>query len=68
MTTMTTIGFIGLGIMGKPMAGHLIKGGHRLFLHSRSGVPADLIELGGVQAGHLDINLHRAPRLRSEAG
>ncbi|WP_442512591.1 2-hydroxy-3-oxopropionate reductase [Nitrosomonas oligotropha] len=47
MTTMTTIGFIGLGIMGKPMAGHLIKGGHRLFLHSRSGVPAELVELGG---------------------
>ena len=45
---MATIGFIGLGIMGKPMAGHLIKGGHTLFLHSRSGVPADLLALGGV--------------------
>ena len=44
---MANIGFIGLGIMGKPMAGHLIKGGHRLFLQSRSGVPADLIALGG---------------------
>ena len=44
---MANIGFIGLGIMGKPMAGHLIKGGHSLFLHSRSGVPADLIALGG---------------------
>ena len=28
------IGFIGLGIMGKPMALNLIKGGHTLFLHS----------------------------------
>lgn len=45
---MATIGFIGLGIMGKPMAGHLIKGGHTLFLHSRSGVSADLLALGGV--------------------
>ncbi len=45
---MAAIGFIGLGIMGKPMAGHLIKGGHTLFLHSRSGVPADLLALGGV--------------------
>ncbi len=45
---MATIGFIGLGIMGKPMAGHLIKGGHALFLHSRSGVPAELLALGGV--------------------
>mgnify|MGYP001765422654 FL=1 len=45
---MAAIGFIGLGIMGKPMAGHLIKGGHTLFLHSRSGVPAELLALGGV--------------------
>ena len=30
----------GSGIMGAPMAGHLIKGGHRVHLHSRSGVPA----------------------------
>lgn len=44
---MKNIGFIGLGIMGKPMAGHLIKAGHRLFLHSRSGVPEELIEQGG---------------------
>ena len=41
------IGFIGLGIMGKPMAGHLIKGGHTLFLYSRSGVPDELIAMGG---------------------
>ena len=41
------VGFIGLGIMGTPMAGHLIKGGHTLFLHSRSGVPAALLEAGG---------------------
>lgn len=41
------IGFIGLGIMGKPMAGHLINGGHTLFLHSRSGVPQELLEQGG---------------------
>ncbi|PZP55067.1 MAG: 2-hydroxy-3-oxopropionate reductase, partial [Azospira oryzae] len=31
------VGFIGLGIMGKPMALNLIKGGHALFAHSRSG-------------------------------
>src|SRR5215207_2067773 len=42
------VGFIGLGIMGRPMAGHLIKGGHELFLHSRSGAPSDLLEAGGV--------------------
>src|SRR3954464_10786804 len=31
-----TIGFIGLGVMGKPMAGHLITAGHQLFVHNRS--------------------------------
>jgi 2-hydroxy-3-oxopropionate reductase len=44
---MSNIGFIGLGIMGKPMAANLIKGGHTLFLHSRSGVPQELSGSGG---------------------
>jgi 2-hydroxy-3-oxopropionate reductase len=44
---MSNIGFIGLGIMGKPMAQNLIKGGHTLFLNSRSGVPAELTAAGG---------------------
>jgi 2-hydroxy-3-oxopropionate reductase len=43
---MSSIGFIGLGIMGKPMALNLIKGGHTLFLHSRSGVPQELTDAG----------------------
>ena len=34
------IGFIGLGVMGAPMAGHLIKGGHKVRLSSRRGAPA----------------------------
>jgi len=42
------IGFIGLGIMGSPMAGQLIKGGHRVHLHSRSGVPQPLVDAGGI--------------------
>jgi len=45
------VGFIGLGIMGKPMAGHLLKGGHELHLHSRSGVPQELIEAGAKAWG-----------------
>ena len=44
---MSNIGFIGLGIMGKPMAANLIKGGHTLQLHSRSGVPLELTTAGG---------------------
>ncbi len=45
------VGFVGLGIMGKPMAAHLIKGGHKLFLSSRSGVPDDLTKAGGTACG-----------------
>ena len=44
---MSNIGFIGLGIMGRPMAANLIKGGHTLHLHSRSGVPQELTAAGG---------------------
>ena len=33
------IGFIGLGIMGAPMAGHLLAAGHTLFVRTRSKVP-----------------------------
>ena len=40
MTTPTlTIGFIGLGIMGAPMAGHLLKAGHPLFIYSHGKLP-----------------------------
>ena len=42
------LGFIGLGIMGAPMAGHLIAGGHTVYLHTRSQVPAALLEAGGL--------------------
>lgn len=42
------IGFIGLGIMGAPMAGHLIAGGHQAFVQTRSKVPAVLIEAGAT--------------------
>ena len=33
------IGFIGLGIMGTPMASHLIKAGHQLFVYTRGKLP-----------------------------
>ncbi len=42
------IGFIGLGIMGVPMARHLMAAGHTLFLKSRRSVPADLQGAGGI--------------------
>jgi NAD binding domain of 6-phosphogluconate dehydrogenase len=49
---MADIGFIGLGIMGTPMALNLKKGGHQLFLFSRSGVKdRALLEDGGTACG-----------------
>jgi len=40
---MTEIGFIGLGIMGKPMAGHLLKAGHTVYVYDI--VPEAVAEL-----------------------
>ncbi len=42
------IGFVGLGIMGAPMAGQLIKAGHQVFLYSIPSVPQDLVVAGGL--------------------
>jgi len=43
----SNIGFIGLGIMGKPMAQNLLKAGHRLVVHSLDPEPvAELVEAG----------------------
>ena len=47
-TTAQKIGFIGLGIMGAPMAGHLRAAGHDLVVHTRSQVPQALREAGAV--------------------
>ena len=44
---MAKIGFVGLGIMGSPMAAHLIKAGHEVSLFSFPSVPADLVKAGG---------------------
>ncbi len=44
---MSKIGFIGLGIMGRPMAGHLQKDGHELFLHDIQDLPKELLDGGG---------------------
>lgn len=44
---MSKIGFVGLGIMGTPMAGHLIQAGHEVYLYSLPSIPAALVEAGG---------------------
>ena len=57
------VGFIGLGIMGRSMAGHLLAAGHRLHVYNRSRDKADeLVARGaiwqatpGEVAAHADI-------------
>src|SRR3954470_3959024 len=49
---MDTIGFIGLGLMGRPMAKNLLKAGYPLVVHSRSQGPVeDLVSVGAARAG-----------------
>jgi 2-hydroxy-3-oxopropionate reductase len=42
------LGFVGLGIMGTPMVMNLIKGGHVLFVNTRSKVPQELVDAGAT--------------------
>ena len=43
-STSLKIGFIGLGIMGAPMAGHLFKAGHQLFVYTLGKMPQEIAE------------------------
>ncbi len=49
---MSKIGFIGLGIMGAPMAANLLKAGHTLFAHTRRHVPSELTAAGAIACDH----------------
>ena len=42
------IGFIGLGIMGAPMAGHLVSAGHEVFINTRSKIPEELANTSAI--------------------
>jgi 2-hydroxy-3-oxopropionate reductase len=46
------LGFIGLGIMGSPMASHLVNAGHEVFIHTRSKVPTDLANSKAIQCAN----------------
>ncbi|MDB5936079.1 MAG: 2-hydroxy-3-oxopropionate reductase, partial [Massilia sp.] len=45
---MSKIGFIGLGIMGVPMAANLLKGGHQLYAHDHKPLPVELAAHGAI--------------------
>ena len=49
MSKQLKLGFVGLGIMGAPMASHLINAGHEVFINTRSKVPEGLACSSAVQ-------------------
>lgn len=49
MSNQMKLGFVGLGIMGAPMAGHLVNAGHQVFINTRTKVPADLASSKAIQ-------------------
>ena len=51
-TQATRVAFLGLGVMGHPMAGHLAKAGHSVTVYNRTGAKADAwaAEFGGRSA------------------
>ncbi|KAA8884361.1 2-hydroxy-3-oxopropionate reductase [Nocardia colli] len=58
---MTTIAFIGLGIMGSPMAVHLAKAGHTVTAYNRTvAKAAPLVDAGGRAATSIADAVHRA--------
>lgn len=72
------IGFIGLGIMGKPMVKNLIKAGHELYINDRNQETiAEIVDLGATavangkeaaQAGELVITmLPNSPHVKTVA-
>ena len=49
-----TVGFVGLGVMGGPMAGHLVSAGHNVIVWNRTPSKAEpLAELGATVASNL---------------
>jgi 2-hydroxy-3-oxopropionate reductase len=57
------IGFIGLGVMGKPMAGHLLKAGHALTVHNRSRRAVDELAAAGATAAGSPAEVAKASNI-----
>jgi len=53
------IGFIGLGVMGRPMAGHLLAAGHKLTVNNRSRAAADELIAAGAQMRNTPADVAR---------
>jgi len=57
-----TVGFIGLGLMGKPMAKNLLKRGYGLVVHSRSRGPVDELIAEGATGVETPADVARQAR------
>ena len=51
MKKTSTIGWLGTGVMGEPMAGHLLEAGHSLVVHTRTRKKADFLIARGAEWG-----------------
>jgi 2-hydroxy-3-oxopropionate reductase len=56
---METIGFIGLGLMGRPMATNLLKAGYTVIVHNRSSQAVDALEALGAMRGKSPADIAR---------
>ncbi len=72
---MTRVGFIGLGVMGQPMAANLLAAGHEVTAHNRSRAPVEaLVEKGAAaatgpaEAARLDVTMLDAPVSGGDVG
>ena len=54
---MERIGFIGLGVMGKPMAANLLKAGYPLVVHNRSAAAVEELTTAGAAAADSPKNV-----------
>lgn len=52
---MSKIGFIGLGIMGRHMCGHLIDGGHELYVFDIAAIPEEIASKATVCASGKEV-------------
>src|SRR5678816_1509881 len=54
------LGFIGLGVMGRPMATHLVAAGHHVVVHNRSRPAVDALVAAGATAATGAADVARA--------
>jgi 2-hydroxy-3-oxopropionate reductase len=62
MRMQESVGFIGLGVMGKPMARNVLAKGYPLFVHNRSRAPVDELVAAGAAPAASPADVARSAR------